>query len=128
MKTINEVIAVLEKAQPGALVSFDFCHCAPTSVGSWRGIYREPALGWKPMGYSSTERGQPQYPSVADLLIELKASISGRQHHSWKSGKYTFKGGMPLHVDNYGDYTETEITSIEDLTHTVALHTAKESV
>ena len=120
MMTIGEVIDALERAKPDATVVFSFCGVAPSTVHSWRGIYAEAALG-----FEYEERGQ-QAPTVADLLVELRTAIEGRTFHGWKGGEYKYDRSTPLHIDNSGCWTSTELFRIQASDYQVILHTAKE--
>ena len=50
--TINSLIKELKIFKLDSYVYFDFCECVPSCINSYRGIYTEPALGWRPTGYS----------------------------------------------------------------------------
>jgi len=125
MKTVNEVLAALRQAKPDGRVYFSFGRCIPTTVDSWRGVYAEPALGWKPAGYSGhVEQGD--YPTAAVLIERLERAISGDTFTGWKGGEFTYVGDERLHVDNPGDCTHTEIVTIEINEYETVLHTATE--
>jgi hypothetical protein len=125
MKTINELLAILRDApEPEKRVYFDFGRCVPTTVDSWRGSYDEPSLGWQPAGYSGTVR---EYPTVQSLITELEEAISGRTYCGWKGGEFSYSGTEPLHIDNPGDCTHTEIVRVTIATWgEVVIHTATE--
>ena len=118
--TIGEVIEALEKAKPDAGVCFSFGYVVPTDVDSWRGIYAEAALGYAYDG-RTTDR-----PTVATLLLELRKAIDGRTYHGWKGGEFTYNAGTTLHIDNSGEYSNTELVRIQREDWKVTLHTAKE--
>lgn len=119
--TIGEVIEALEKASPDAQVVFAFGYVVPTTVQSWRGIYGEAALGYKYDG-SSTDR-----PSVSALLAVLRKAIEpGITFQGWKGGDYSYTMDTPLHIDNSGEYSCTELVRIQREDWQVTLHTAKE--
>jgi hypothetical protein len=125
MITINELLTTLRTApKQDGRVYLNFCRCVPTTVGSWRGIYAEPALGWQPAGYSGNVK---EYPTVASLIVELEKAIDGREYTGWKGGEYTYDGSETLHIDNSGDCTNTEIVRVEVKEWgEVVLHTATE--
>lgn len=123
MKTTNQVLEELRKAKPDMRVYFAFAHCIPTDVDSWRGVYAEPALGWKPSGYSGHVE---KYPLVADVIKELEGAINGRSFDGWKGGYFTYTGDETLHIDNSGDCTNTEIERIEIGPYCVIIHTTTE--
>jgi len=114
--TIGEVIDALEAANPESSVHFAFGHTTPTTVGSWRGIYADAALGWQEDGGIT----------VAELLKNLKESIDGEVFHGWKGGKYTYNRDTTLHIDNPGDCSNTEIYRIERFPSSVVIHTHRE--
>jgi hypothetical protein len=122
MKTID-VLAALRSVKPEARVYFAFGRCVPTTVDSWRGDYAEPALGWRPAGYSGPVG---VYPTVAMLVLELERAISGLPYRGWKGGEYVYHGHEPLHIDNPGDCSATGIVRIEVKDHEVVIHTATE--
>lgn len=124
MMTIDDLLYDLRKAKTDAVVMFDFCNCAPTTVGSWRGIYAEPALGWIATGYS----GNGKQPTVADLIAELERAIDGREYTGWKGGEFSYNGRDTLHIDNAGDWTNTELVRVENDDWRVLLHTRREAL
>lgn len=124
MKTIKEVLFILKSAKKDIRVYFDFCRCVPTTVNSSRGYYDEPALGWGPSGHSGIPK---KYPTVADLIFELEKAVKkGQIYTGWKGGKYTYTVDSPLHIDNPGDWSETEIVEIEYDGFEVIIHTRRE--
>lgn len=120
MKTIGDLICALETAKPDVRVYFAFGHVAPTTVDSWRGIYAEAALGFTGGDYGTNG------PTVAELLQRLRESIDGREYTGWKGGEYTYNRGTPLHVDNPGNYSSTEMDRIEVSEYGVTIHTVTE--
>lgn len=117
--TIGEVIAALERApEPDVNVYFDFGGLRPTTVESWRGIYAEAALGFGESG--------PESATVASLLAELYKAIDGRKYMGWKGGEYRYSKRTPLHIDNQGEYSCTELMDVEVTNYRVILHTKKE--
>ena len=56
----------------------------------------------------------------------LKKSIGGYPSYSgWKGGMFAFSDDETLHIDNYGDSTQTGITRVEDCDWEIILHTKK---
>ena len=107
---IGEIKHALKGAEKNAQVFFDFTNCVPTTVHSWRGIYAEPAIGWR-----STEsmRAGDSVPTVESFLRELNIAIEpDREYAGWKGGSFSYDDNSPLHVDNPGMYTCTEIVRI----------------
>ena len=99
---IREVIEKLKKMPSDRNVFFNFCHCVPTTVDSWRGIYSELALGWDMPSYD-------KIITVAGLIKELESAITQ------KGGDFSYNLDSPLHIDNPGKYTLTEIEDIVDV-------------
>lgn len=118
--TVGEVIEALSKANPDVQVRFAFGGVVPTRVDSWRGVYAEPALGFKYEGRNTDG------PTAAALLAELRKAISGEVYSGWKGGEYTYRAKDTLHIDNPGAWTQTELTRVEVDEYTVLLHTARE--
>ena len=115
--TIGEVLEALKACKPTASVHFDFCDCVPAVVDSWRGVYAEAALGWSP--YS-----RDAMTTVSQLIVELKSSIADdREFVGWKGGKYRYRLDTPLHVDNRGKCTYTDLASVVDEDYRVTLPT-----
>jgi hypothetical protein len=119
---IADLLHDLRRAKPDAEVRFDFAGCAPTKVGSSRGDYSQPALGWCATSYS----GSGKAPTVAELIAELERATDGRKYTGWKGGEYTFTPNDPLCVDNPGDWTDTQLVRVEDQEWRVILHTRME--
>lgn len=119
MMTIGEVLDILATAKPEVAVYFRPFNCVPGEVISWRGRYNEPALEWEPTGYS----GDGGTVCVRALMNRLKEAIDGRTFTGWKGGEFRFTRDSPLHVDNAGDYTNTEIDRILVFDFAVFIHT-----
>ena len=126
--TINDLIARLKTFESDKRVHFDFCNCVPGKIGSYRGYYDRPSIGWLPSGYSWNGFGgeNQYYPTVSSLIKELQHSISGVKFEGWKGGEYSYNGSEQLYVDNPGDYTATRIVSVKLIDYSVLLITAKE--
>lgn len=115
MMTIGQVLDSLGKAaKPDLPVYFAFGDCIPTTVGSWRGVYAEAALGF-------TLHRPP--PTVAQLRRELETAIDGRTFTGYKGGEYRYTRDTVLHVDNCGICSHTEIDRIELDDYLVRVHT-----
>ena len=111
---IGELLTSLRAANPEHLVFYDFCGLVPTTVNSSRGSYDLPALGWdKP----STN------PTVWNLIGELEKAIDGRTYHGYKGGEYRFNARSEICVDNYGHWTDTWITGVEERSGCVIITT-----
>lgn len=123
--TIGELIDALRQVKADSRVQFDFANCVPGQIASWRGIYSEPALGWKATGYSRAGGGsQDAAPTVGLLVAELLNATDGREYEGWKGGDFTYRLSSPLHVDNPGDYSKTAIVGVDDRDYYVVLQTA----
>jgi hypothetical protein len=118
--TIGEVLDAIKHAKDDAIVRFDFGGVSPTKVDSWRGVYAEAAIG-----FTDGEYGAP-YATVKMFREELEAAIGGRTHSGWKGGDYSYSRRTPLHVDNRGNCSNTEIERVEVEEYQVILHTTYE--
>lgn len=117
---LNQFLEILDSAPADHQIYFDFCGCVPTTIGSWRGIYAEPALGWEPAGYSGNVK---EYPTARILAERIRNNLC--DHQGWKGGTYSYDGSEELHIDNRGDYTGTEIDRIEVGKYSIVIHTRK---
>jgi len=120
--TIGQLLDELRKFDQKIAVTFDFGHCYPTNIDSWRGSYDEPSIGW------ASDDGQIH--TVAMLINELEKSISsGSVYYGYNGGEYQYTKESPLHVDNKGICSNTGITSICEGKYgwRVVIHTRYES-
>lgn len=141
--TIGEAIAKLEAihTHKPLMARYDFCMAVPTLGGSYRGTYREFALGWMGedayyMGVNGSDpRPRDEYalrialPTYDLLLKHLREviGISGWQmpYEGYKGGKYYMYADTPLWVDTYGHASGTAIVDIEQMgTYLVIIRTA----
>ncbi len=113
--TLGGLIRQLEPLPADLRVHFDFCHLAPGSVDSWRGIYEHLALG------HGTE------PTTVGVLLGKLRSADQRSFMGYKGGHYRMHLGTPVWVDNYGEYTNTQIVGIESDEFEAVLVTKRES-
>ena len=120
--TIGQLIKLLNKADLEHRVYFDFANCIPDSIASWRGIYAEPALGWCPSGYSASNTDRKNC-TVGELLEMLNEALR-ETYIGWKGGEFQYNLDSPLHVDNNGDCTHTEISNVRILRDWVILETS----
>jgi hypothetical protein len=121
MMTIGEVIDALKEADPTLNVWFAFGRMVPSTVDSWRGIYADAALGFEGGEYAS------KAVTVMELLNRLEAAIApNAEFTGWKGGTYRYDRKTPLHIDNPGCCTNTELTRIEVSEDDVILHTERE--
>lgn len=101
--TIGGLISILEKVPPHSEVLYAPLGCVvPSTVASWCGIYAEPALGFKL---------SPRAVTAAELLEELRGSLN-RSYTGWKGGTYYYGSEDPLHIDNPGECTNTEVARV----------------
>lgn len=122
--TIGELIDALKGVEDQTVsVEFDFAGTEPTEVDSWRGIYAEPALGWRATGYSSPDQTRHHAEMTVALLIANLEGCIGKTFSGWKGGDYTYDLSDTLHIDNPGDYSHTELVRVEDRGYVVILHT-----
>ena len=120
--TIGEILDAIARADDEASVVFDFGSTSPTKVDSWRGFYEEAAIG-----YSAGVYGEPCM-TVRQFRAELQGTIEpGRTYSGWKGGEYQYTRSTPLHVDNPGCYSCTEISRVEVQEWGVILHTIREA-
>ena len=90
--TIGQILALLKECEQDASVYYDFALTNPTTIESWRGAYRLPALGY----------GGDTCITVEMLISEIELSISGKIYEGWKGGDYVFNRSQTLHVANPG--------------------------
>ena len=119
---IKTLIALLKTAQQDATVYLDFAGFArPTKIGSYRGYYDRPALGFALGGYSGSDHSSET--RVSELLKELDLGISD-SFCGWKGGTYRYSGDETLFVDNSGDASGIVVTGIADEGCRVTITTA----
>jgi hypothetical protein len=118
MKTIKQVLDILKQAPSDAPVHYSYFRCVPTYVDSWRGIYAEAALGWAPVEYKNQITAQ-------ELIKKLEYSLD-KIYTGWKGGDYCYNKHTPLHIDNRGECTNTEIDKITFNEYSVTIHLINE--
>lgn len=82
-----------------------FC-LVPTRLDSWRGIYAEPALGWKDGDVNPA-------PTVGALLDDIDRALAGREFTGWKGGEYSYHRGSPVWIANSGDSGQTALVAVD---------------
>jgi hypothetical protein len=122
--TIEEILEVLRAASIDQPVVLDFCGAYPTAVGSWRGAYSKPAIGWN---FPQLRLPGERPPTVGEVVAELEEATDGRIYFGWKGGEYKFTRDQWLWVDNPGECTYTEITGVSVGEVQVIIHTAYHS-
>ena len=95
-----------------------FC-LVPTRLGSWRGIYAEPALGWKDGDVNPA-------PTVGALLDDIDRALRGATFGGWKGGDYHYDRKSPIHIDRPGECGETILVAVTDRHGDALLHVATE--
>lgn len=110
--TLGELRDALATARPEAEVQYNMLGLRwDGCLRSWRGIYAEPAIGWQ----SDRDRwrdGKPVSITVADMLREIDDALGGREFAGYKGGTYRYGRSSPVHVDNRGDYTSTNLVGV----------------
>lgn len=107
--TIGKMLEILDSVHFNAdktMVRFEFGYCVPTQISSWRGIYSEAALGHDGGTYDLA------HLSVSEFKRMLVESM-GPVQQGWKGGDYIFTMDTPLHVDNRGNVSHTEIVAVK---------------
>lgn len=121
MMTIGEVIDALKTAKPDVEVRFEFGGLVPTTINSWRGIYSDAALG-----FTGGEYGASLCVTAAQMLQRLEDAIApNAKFCGWKGGEYRYNRYTPLHIDNRGCCTNTELTRVAVDEWGVTLHTER---
>ena len=114
-----ELISKLENVKNKELpIIFDDSNFVPTSIGSWRGSYRELAIAYEGGGsfntdeiehedfeyghsYKQQDTDLSQKPKVQDLLDMLKLCL-GKSFTGYKGGNFEMGKTTPVWVGNYG--------------------------
>lgn len=116
--TIGGLKDQLRKLTHDLEVRYDFCGRVPSRIHSWLGLYRHPALDHRDPTLKAL--------TVAELLQILEEATDGRTFKGYRGGDYNFEDTDELHIDNYGEYTNTELVFISHDTDQVILHTTTE--
>lgn len=105
--TIQELRSALDNFAGRERVMYDRFGLYAYRLGSWRGRYAEPAIGWT------------EYHSKLDDLItvealkrELDDALRGATYVAWKGGEFSFRGDQVLWVDRPGECTDTVIVGV----------------
>ena len=102
--SLENLISALEAQPEDNIINFDFCRALPDSIDSSRGSYSELALGFSFDGEQK----------VAQLLEICRAAI-GSTYTGYKGGEFVMELYTEVWVDNYGEWSSTEIIDITDL-------------
>lgn len=84
-------------------VRFDFEYVRPAFFDSWRGIYKELALGFSIDGEDVT---------INKFLAMCKECL-GKEFTGYKGGDFTMHKNSPVWVANYGNSGETGIVGVK---------------
>ena len=102
---IKDFKKALEAANKDAVVLIQPFRLSATLIGSWRGDYAQPAIGWS----ADDEDGE----TAAEFLRQIEEIEAGAVFSGYKGGSYTFGLRSELHVDNYGKWSpDSEIESV----------------
>lgn len=113
-KTVGQVLEKLKSFDPEKQVRFAFCMLSPTKLMSYKGYYDQAAIGFD----------DNETMTVADMINDLEQAIDGRTFTGYKGGEYKYNLDTPLHVDNYGRCTSTDIKSIKEHEYYVFIKTS----
>lgn len=104
--TIGQLLALLDTVPDTAVVHFPFAWIGPSGIASWRGVYADAAVG-----HTTGQHGDtlPTVGSFRQMLLDCM----GPTYQGWKGGDYVFTMDTPLHVDNPGQHTNTEIIGLK---------------
>lgn len=104
--TIGQLLGLLEGMPDDAIVRFPFAYTGPASIASWRGVYAEAAIG-----HTSGQHADhlPTVGSFKQMLLDCMGPV----YEGWKGGDFTFTMDTPIHVDNPGQCTNTEIIGLK---------------
>lgn len=94
-------------------VWFDFEYMRPTHLMSWRGIYRELAIGF-------SEGAEPL--TVTEFYKMLKGAL-GKTYMGYKGGDFTMSKQTPLWVANQGNSGRTAVVDILDEGYSIIIIT-----
>jgi hypothetical protein len=79
----------------------------PAGACSWRGIYKELAIGYKDLFVDCMPT------TVLEFLILLKGCV-GTTFYGWKGGEYTMTRETPVWVDSPGDSNHNMVYGISE--------------
>ena len=103
--TLGQFIEKLKLLKPEADITFDFGLLYPDCFDSYRGYYKDLALGFTQ---------EFNHTTAKTLLREAKSCI-GRSFYGCKGGTYFMDKDTLLWVANYGISTTTAIVYVLDL-------------
>lgn len=103
--TLEQFIKKLELLKSEASITFDFGSLYPDCFDSYRGYYKDLALGFTEE-YNRT--------TVKTLLVEAESCI-GRTFYGYKGGAFYMNENTLLWAANYGRSSNTAIVDVLDL-------------
>lgn len=113
-KLIKKIRVIAEKQEARikgdeseAKVIYSFCGLFPTDIDSWRGSYDELALNFK------SYRNEVEPMTVRDFLKMLEETV-GQTFTGYKGGEFEMDEDTPVWVDNYSEYSHTEVVDVID--------------
>lgn len=118
--TLGELRDALARAPSTAEVRYDVLNLYWHGFHSWRGSYDEPAIGWSGERYDA--RGKDYDVTAGALLALVDEALSGKEFTGYKGGEYRYHRASPVNVDNWGDYTCTQLVNVTVEETRVVLH------
>jgi len=88
-------------------VHFDFEYIRPTEFDSWRGVYKELALGF------TMERDSSKGPVTISSFIKMCKECIGKSFYGYKGGDFVMSKHTPVWVANYGNSGNTGIVNVK---------------
>ena len=96
-------------------VHYDFGQMIPDGMHSYRGSYREFAIGYKELDYGT------KHVSAVDFLKDLK-SVVGKSYQGWKGGHFVMFRETPVWIAQDGDSVNSGVVGVqEDATQIIIL-------
>lgn len=103
--------------QKDKYVEFDFGNIIPDYLMSWRGSYRELAIGYKEDDYDA------KTVLAKDFLKDLKGAV-GKKYYGYKGGEFKMGEGTPVWVANDSFSGETGVIDLKDNGHRLIIITS----
>lgn len=111
---LGQLIFLLARCDPTAIVRFDFVYFVPTTIDSYRGYYEQLAIGY------TNESGVEC--TVEDLLKRCKDML-GAKVTGYKGGEYFVGETTPMWVANTSEAGGTAIIGVNDNSYVAILET-----
>lgn len=108
IRSLGEVILLLEAQPQGNIVRLDFTDEIPTSLDSYRGYYEDLSLDYNPN----------VQPMTVQRLLKRFKDADGETFQGYKGGDFTMHRRTLVWVAEYGDTGRmlVDITSNNDIT------------